>query len=108
MTYYRVYNESNTKGGTCGAPEFATVFLICISEVRVVTQVKVHVLTCFIPCCHLRYEFPIKRCSIRPDLRVVLCVVNDIRLSSHILVSSKIFILDDVRVVKKKHDGYLM
>jgi hypothetical protein len=101
MTYYRVYNESNTKGGTCGAPEFAPVFLICISGVRVFAPVKLHVLTCFIPCCDLRYNFPIKRCSIRLDLHMVLCVVNDTRISSHILVSSKIFISDDVRVVKK-------
>ena len=82
-------------------------FFICISGVRVVAPAKLHVLTCFIPSCDLRYDFPIKRCSIRLDLHVVLCVVNDIRLSSYILASSKICISDDVRVIKKKHDGYL-
>jgi hypothetical protein len=61
-------------------------------------------IACFIPCCDLCYDFPIKQCSIRFDLRVVLCVVNEIRLSSHILAPSRIFLSDDVRVAKKKHD----
>ena len=61
-------------------------------------------IACFIPCCDLCYDFPIKRCSIRFDLRVVLCVVNEIRSSSHILAFSTIFLSDDVRVAKKKHD----
>ena len=69
---------------------------------------KLHVLTCFISCRDLHYDFPIKRCSIRLDLPVVLCVVNDIQLSSHILASRTSFISNDVRVVKMKHDGYLM
>jgi hypothetical protein len=84
-------------------------FFICISGVHGVAVVKLHVLTCFIPCCDLRFDFPIKRCSIRLDLCVVLCVVNEIRLSSHILASSSTkFQSDDVRVVIKKHDRYLM
>jgi hypothetical protein len=61
-------------------------------------------IACFIPCCDLCYDFPIKRCLIRFDLRVVLCVVNEIRLSSHILASSTIFLSDDVQVAKKNHD----
>ena len=61
-------------------------------------------ISCFIPCCDLRYDFPIKGCSIHLHLRVVLCVVNEIRLSSHILASSTIFLSDDVQVAKKKQD----
>ena len=78
-----VCNKSNTKGGTCGAgtaypsvaPEFAHAFT-WLSGIRVVAIVKVHVLTCLVPCCNAHFDIPIKRYSIRPDFRWVLCFVN--------------------------------
>ena len=44
---YSVCNNSNTKGGTCLAPEFAPCYLYFLSGVRVV----VAVLPCLVPCC---------------------------------------------------------
>ena len=37
------------------------LLLICLSAVRVVVIVKLHVLTCFVPSCNVHYDFPIKR-----------------------------------------------
>ena len=85
-------------------PSSLSFFLICLSGFVLLLLSN----WCFIPCCDLHYDFPIKGCSNHLHLRVVLCVVNEIRLSSHILASSTIFLSDDVRVAKKKHAGYIM
>ena len=110
--FYSVCYKNNTKVGTHGAgtaypsvaPGFAT-FFICLSAVRVVAIVKLHVLTCFVPSCDVHYDFPIKRFPIRLDLCLILCFVNVIWMSSHILASSKIFISDVVRVIKSNTMG---
>ena len=57
---------------------------------------------CF--CCQIEclYVFwcSMKRCLIRLELCLLWCFVNDIWMSSYILASCRIFISDDVRVVK--------
>ena len=74
----------NTRVHPFVAPAFTHVF-IWLSWIRVVVIVKLHVLRCLVPCCDVRYDIPIKRCPIRLDFRLVLCFVNVIWLSSHIL-----------------------
>jgi hypothetical protein len=73
--FYSVCNKSNTKVGTCGVgtaypsvgPEFAPFFLFFLVG---------FVLLCCPYVFLVLYDFPIKRCSIRLDLLLVLCFVN--------------------------------
>ena len=64
MTYHRVCSNSNTTGYICGAgtdyPSESPCCLSCLSGVRLVHLVKLHVLMVLVPCCDVRYDFCVK------------------------------------------------
>jgi hypothetical protein len=74
-------------------PSEEPCFLTCLSGVRVVHVVKLHVLMVLVPCCDVRYDFCLKT-SCSGFLHIdVICIYF------RILVSNTPSLSDDVRVV---------
>jgi hypothetical protein len=73
--------------GACTAyPSKAPCFLTCLSGVRVVHVVKLHVLMVLVPCYDVRYDF-----CVNTSLHIYIVL--------RILVSNTPSLSDDVRVV---------
>jgi len=78
-------------------------FFTSLCGVRVLHDVKLHDFAFSVPCCDVRYDFHVKRCSIRLDSHMCFvggsCFIYVIFIYLRILVSNTISILDYVRVV---------